>query len=330
MYLRKLFYLLLILPILFVGCSDEDDPVTTEEGVNESEVLAKYLEDNGDFINTYAPAMITADAVKGMVGDPAQVVIDIRAAADFAIGHIPGAVNVTLKDVVDYYENNNLSSKSVVVIACYSGQTAGYATSLLRMKGYSNVKDLKWGMNSWNDELSKSWSNNIGNNFTGFVTTATAKNVAGDLPTLSTGKTTGEEILDARIDAMLGAADPFGDVKISYSSVTANPSDYYIVNYWSQAHYDLGHIPGAIQYTPKESFKLATDLNTLPTDKTIVVYCYTGQTSAHVAAFLKALGYDAKSLLFGVNTMNYDWMLTHDMTHFDGHYIMGYDYETGN
>lgn len=330
MYLRKLFYLLLILPILFVGCSDEDDPVTTDDGVNESEVLAKYLEDSGDFINTYAPAMITADAVKGMVGDPAQVVIDIRAAADFANGHIPGAVNVPLKEVVDYYENNNLSTKSVVVIACYSGQTAGYATALLRLKGYGNVKDLKWGMNSWNADLSSSWSGSIGNNYTNFVTTATAKNAAGNLPTLSTGKTTGAEILDARVDAMLGTTDPFGDIKISYSTVTANPSNYYIVNYWSEAHYNLGHIPGAIQYTPKETLKLDLDLKTLPTDKTIVVYCYTGQTSAHVAAYLKMLGYDAKSLLYGVNVMNYNWAVGHGMTHFDESYIMGYDYETGN
>lgn len=330
MLLRKLFYLLLILPIFFVGCSDDADPVTTGDTVNESEVLAKYLEDNGDFINTYAPAMITADAVKSMVGDAAQVVIDIRAAADFATGHIPGAVNVSLKEVVNYYENNNLSSKTSVVIACYSGQTAGYATALLRLKGYSNVKDLKWGMNSWNAALSTSWTGNIGNNYTNLVTTVTAKNAAGDLPTLSTGKTTGADILDARVDAMLSTADPFGDIKISYSAVTSNPSSYYIVNYWSEAHYNLGHIPGAIQYTPGSSLKLAADLKTLPKDKTIVVYCYTGQTSAHVAAYLKALGYDAKSLLYGVNTMSYDWMVGHGMTHFDEAYIMGYTYDTGN
>ncbi len=51
-----------------------------------------------------------------------------------------------------------------------------------------------------------------------------------------------------------------------------------------------------------------TFLNTLPTNKKIAVYCYTGQTSAHVAAYLRVLGYDAKSILFGVNGMAHDTM----------------------
>ena len=71
----------------------------------------------------------------------------------------------------------------------------------------------------------------------------------------------------------------------------------------TQEHYDWGHINGAIQYTPKTSLLLDADLKTLPTDKTIVVYCYTGQTSAHVASYLRVLGYDAYTLTFGMNKL---------------------------
>jgi rhodanese-related sulfurtransferase len=39
-----------------------------------------------------------------------------------------------------------------------------------------------------------------------------------------------------------------------------------------------------------------------------IIYCYTGQTSAHVAAYLRVLGYDAKSLVFGVNAMAHGTM----------------------
>ncbi|NQT97529.1 MAG: hypothetical protein HQ562_07290 [Candidatus Marinimicrobia bacterium] len=56
-----------------------------------------------------------------------------------------------------------------------------------------------------------------------------------------------------------------------------------------------------------------------------VPYCWTGQTSALVTAWLTVLGYDAKSLKFGVNSMIYDdlaeakkWSAS-----------MNYDYETG-
>ena len=77
---------------------------------------------------------------------------------------------------------------------------------------------------------------------------------------------------------------------------------------YKRQEYDQGHIEGAIQYTPKNDLKLAQFLKTLPTNKTIVVYCYTGQTSSHVAVFLRALGYDAKTLSFGANNLFYDTM----------------------
>jgi rhodanese-related sulfurtransferase len=38
----------------------------------------------------------------------------------------------------------------------------------------------------------------------------------------------------------------------------------------------------------------------LPKDKTIVVYCYTGQTAGQTVGILRLLGYDAVSLNGGV------------------------------
>jgi rhodanese-related sulfurtransferase len=312
--LINLLYLLIIASLVLVnpGCSEEDDPVAPPS-VNEAEVLVKYLEESGDFINsTSCPAMISASDVRtNQLAGSSQFIVDIRAAADFALGHIEGAVNVPLKDIVTYYRTNNLSQYSKVVLVCYTGQTAGYASGMLRVLGYSNVFDLKYGMCSWHSDFAGSWKNTVanGNAFgSQFVTAPVNKNAAGNLPTISTGKTTGPEILEARVSALLGTADPFGDVKLSASSLFANLNGYYIVNYWSLDHYNTGHIPGSIQYTPRADLKLNTYLKTLPIDKPVVIYCYTGQTSAHVAFYLKLLGYDAKTLLFGTNAMNYDNM----------------------
>lgn len=317
MKLRNLFYLLLIVPILFIntGCSKDEDPVTPEVQVNEAQVLAEYLEANGDFLNTAAPAISTAQEVNDMMlATPDKIhVIDIRSAADYSTkGHISGAVNVEVKNIVTYMKGlANATSYSKIVIACYSGQTAGYAVSLLRLLGYTNVSSLKWGMSSWNASCAASWSaSSYGNNYTNFVTTETAKATAGSLPTLSTGKKTGKEILEARIEALLTSGAQFDDIKIAWGTVTGALSNYYVVNYWSTTDYAKGHLPSAIQYTPKADLKLSAALKTLPTNKPIVIYCYTGQTSSQVATILKVLGYDAKTLLFGVNAMNYDWMKT--------------------
>lgn len=314
--LHKYLYLF-ILPVLFItACSDDSTTNPPPATVNEAEVLAAYLEANGDFVNTTAPAMITADEVRTFqLTKPDKIhIIDIRPATNFAKGHIEGSVNKPLTEVLTYMKSINAANYEKIAFVCFSGQTAGYAVSLLRLAGYNNVFDLKFGMSAWNDSVENVWKPNVGNNYAGFVTDVTAKAAAGSLPTLTTGKTTGKEILDARIAQLLAVTDPFGEIKISWQAVTASLTNYYIINYWPQAHYDMGHLPGAIQYTPKVDLKLATNLKTLPVNKPIVLYCYTGQTSAQVVTYLKLLGYDAKSLLYGVSTLNYNLLTTNNLT----------------
>ena len=47
-------------------------------------------------------------------------------------------------------------------------------------------------------------------------------------------------------------------------------------------------------------------LITVPPDKPIVVYCYTGQTASQVTSALNMLGYDASNLLFGMQGWTMD------------------------
>jgi rhodanese-related sulfurtransferase len=303
---KKKFLLVgLLFSILAFSSSCKKD---SSDPINEAQVLADYL---GDYVNTDPfPAMIKSSDVNASVllGDGNVFVIDIRSAADFANGHITGAENVSLGDLLTYYETNNLSSKTTVAIVCYSGQTASYGASLLRMLGYTNVKAMKWGMSSWNPATKGSWVNNIKNTYATQMTTAAAtKNEAGSLPVISTGKTTGPDILRARVEAAFAAG--FDPAKITGQATFETSATSYILNYWGTDHYNVGHIPGAVQYTPKASLAPTQELKTLPTDKPVVVYCYTGQTSAFMAAYLRVLGYDAKSLLFGANGMMYDTMV---------------------
>jgi len=62
---------------------------------------------------------------------------------------------------------------------------------------------------------------------------------------------------------------------------------------------------------PKADLKSNAKLKYLPADKTIVMYCYTGQTFAQVTAYLQLLGYDVKSLLYGVNGFAYNALAAH-------------------
>jgi len=270
---------------------------------------------------------ITAEGVKtANTASQTSYIIDIRGASDFADGHVPNAVNVAWGDLLTHLEENATAVEAMddIVIVCYSGQSAAFATALLRLAGYENCKSMKFGMTSWHSDFD-SWSGNISNYFASFLeTTENAIGEEGEYPELSTGKETGDEILMERIQAIFD--EGFSANAIGASTVTDAPTNYYVINYWPNAQYlDPGHIPGAYNYVPGSSFTTTTNLKTLPTDETIVVYCYTGQTSAYVSAFLNVLGYDAKTLKFGANAMFHDDM---PASAFGTGAIMDYDYET--
>ena len=275
------------------------------------------------------PTIMPASDVKTLNETGQVYIIDIRSATDFTAGHIKNAHNVAFADLLSHVKGiANMAAYTKIAIVCYTGQTAAYGASLLRLMGYDKVFSMKWGMSSWHADFAGKWNSTVanGNAFASqFTATATTKGPAGALPVLTTGKTTGLEILEARIAALL--TEGFTPATVSNQVLFGNLASYYIVNYWPAAQYgDPGHIPGAIQYTPKESIKLSADLKTLPTDKPVAVYCYTGQTSAFLAAYLRLLGYDAKSVLFGTNAMIYDKMAAKAMSVFGTSQIMGYDY----
>lgn len=269
--------------------------------VDEFDLMMKFIEENGDYLNSKAvPSMITADKLKELMGTNI-LLVDLRSSKDFSAAHIEGAQNTKLGGLVDFAYENAFFDYDKVIMVCYSGQTASYGTSVLRLLGYDNVYALKWGMSSWNEKTAHHWMDNASNKYaTQLETTAYPKNAVGDYPTIKTGKTDGQEILEARAAEVLGKG--FKPAIIKVDKIMENPADYYIINYWSAALYNKGHLSGAVQYLPKNSLGRATELNTLPTDKPVVVYCYTGQHAAFVAAYLNILGYDAKTIAYGANS----------------------------
>jgi len=318
----------------FTSC-EKDDELPPVEEINESEVLVNYLESSGsplgkDFVATDLPTIMAASELKTLNETGKVYIMDIRSATDFAAGHIKNAKNVAVADVLTHIKGVTLTNYDKVAVVCYTGQTAGFAASVLRLMGYNKVYSLKWGMCSWHNDFAGKWNTAIANGnayASQFVTTDTPKGAKGSLPVLATGKTTGQEILEARATAVL--TEGFTPASVTSATVFGSISNYYVINYWPASQYaNPGHIPGAMQYTPKESLKYAVDLTTLPTNKTVAVYCYTGQTSAFLTAYLRMLGYDAKSVLFGTNGMIYDKMVTvGGMSVFKASEIMGYDYE---
>ena len=297
----KLFLIISISVLSFTGCIKTED----EPKVDYYKVMTDYMAANKmDLPDVIASGVTTAAAVSA--NPAAFYIIDLRSATDFAAGHIQGAVNSTVKDVLTAAQN---AGGKPILLVCYTGQNAAYANVCLRLSGYADSNIMKWGMSAWTTQLDK-WSANVSNqavNHANWSTTNAIKTpVTFSLPTFTATAKVGADILKERVKVALDK----GFVVSKVPDVLGTPANYFIVNYWTDADVNqFGHIKGA--YRLNETLKLTDPVgfkNLNPT-AVIVPYCWTGQTSAMVSAYLTVLGYDAKGLMFGANNMIQDALL---------------------
>jgi rhodanese-related sulfurtransferase len=93
--------------------------------------------------------------------------LDIRLPADYAAGHIAGAVNVQLGDVANPGVLAMLPIDRPILVICYTGQTASIANAVLAVLGY-DAWTLRFGMTSWKASSSTAvWSSSIKQDITG-------------------------------------------------------------------------------------------------------------------------------------------------------------------
>ena len=78
---------------------------------------------------------------------PKMVVIDARDPAQFAKGHIPGAINMDWRQVLA--KRNTIPKNKPVLIYCNTGSLSAQAGFALRVAGWDNVKILQGGMEEW-------------------------------------------------------------------------------------------------------------------------------------------------------------------------------------
>ena len=84
--------------------------------------------------------------------DPGNaLVIDVREPAEFASGHLPGAVNIP-RGVLEFQVDAHpaLARKDLpLVLVCRSGGRAALAADSLQAMGFCNVRSIRGGMLAW-------------------------------------------------------------------------------------------------------------------------------------------------------------------------------------
>jgi len=330
--LVNLFFILLLVPtLILVSCSKDDD----DDGGNQPQtqqgytVLVDYLANNNmDISDVLASGWnITADVLNAKSTDD-YYIMDIRPEDFYNAGHIPGAVLSSLGTILEDAQN----ATKPIVVACHTGQTAGHAVMALRLSGYPDAMVLKWGMCSWNsffsNDFTKYWPaavDSIVDDFPGswqLPMNVTANQDQGAFPEWTTTNTGGAEILAERVNAML--THGYSENEILNTEVLNNYDNYFINNYWAlddTEHY--GNITTAYRIHP---LTLSGDeIMYLDPSKPIVTYCWSGQTSSMMTAYLYVLGYDAYTLKYGANGMIYDKLEGHK---WKNSFCMEYPYES--
>ena len=285
-------------------------PTETVDINPEAKALLTYLDDQGDYVNgRNFPSILKPSSVFEEL-DSNMLVLDLRSAGAFSNGHIKNAKNVEFSHLPEYFKNEiNPGDYNRVVLVCYAGQISGYATSLLRLAGYDNVYSMKWGMSGWNKKFAdEAWSKEVSSEFQDKLEMKDNEPAEeNDFPKLNAGTNSGKQILGERIDSLFDAG--YSDVFITSEKVFQQPENYYVINYDRKDKYESGHIPGAVRYKPDATLGIVSEMQTIPADEQVVVYCNTGQNSGFVTAYLRLFGYDAKSLLYGNNSFMHNKMV---------------------
>ena len=212
------------------------------------------------------------------------LVVDLRSAEDYAKGHVKGAVNIPLAQLPQNLDK--LPMDKTLLVYCYTGQTTSLAMVPLKQYGYKVVS------------ISRGFPTVEKAGFAIDTTAVAFTPVAAKAPAdakVAAGLDGLKETLDALVKQFAAKTliVPGKDVK---TLVDAGADKYYIVDLRAADDYAKGYVKGAVS-VPLAN--LATAMKSFPKDKTIVLYCYSGQTAAMATVPLKAEGFKLISISTG-------------------------------
>jgi rhodanese-related sulfurtransferase len=91
----------------------------------------------------------TLEATRLMNQGANVLILDVREAQEFALGHLPRARNVPLKELPGRTGEFTKFKARPVIVTCKSGLRAAGAVRALRAAGFEQVYQLRGGVAAW-------------------------------------------------------------------------------------------------------------------------------------------------------------------------------------
>jgi len=95
-----------------------------------------------------ADAMIQAN-----VNNPDFIIIDVRTALEFLLGHIAGAINADVTNPTSFTTIiNSFTPDKTYLVYCQKGNRVQHALTMMSALGFKNIYNLEGGLARWKQE----------------------------------------------------------------------------------------------------------------------------------------------------------------------------------
>lgn len=118
--------------------------------------MAKSLKDLVNEVEPRIRELGVDDAATRVKQNAKVLILDVREPAEYAAGHIPGALNVP-RGVLEAKADLEYSAREPrleernqeVIVHCASGVRSAFAADVLQTMGFTNVKSMAGGFTAW-------------------------------------------------------------------------------------------------------------------------------------------------------------------------------------
>jgi len=195
------------------------------------------------------------------------VVVDVREPSEYADGAIPNALSIPIRTIGDNL--SEIPMDAPVVVYCASGFRAALSTAALQIMGYTNVRSFPPSYAGWE----------------------AAHGESGDVPAEVAAAVDSDFDVVAMVSEYLaGIPDGYMNVgKIDDFKAAIENTSPVIIDVREGSEYEAGHIPGAINVPLRT---LTENLDKIPSDMPVFVYCASGHRAGMALSSLRVLGYD--------------------------------------
>lgn len=137
----KLLVALLGATLALSACSDGGEATNAVAGV--------AAEAPGDVQNPGGVRVVGPEEGAQLAAAPDAVILDVRTPAEFAEGHLDGAINIDMQAPDAVARFAELDPEADYVLYCRSGNRSAQVREHLREQGFTSVADVEGGILAW-------------------------------------------------------------------------------------------------------------------------------------------------------------------------------------